>query len=123
LDKVAHLLSDLWSLPRNQHGFSDKVNLQKVVDEAIALVKTRFGKKRKYPWKTRSQNPIPNSKVDRKKSNRLFELLLKGRSGALLPRREVKFTAQAIGSRGPSEVQIEMEDNGTGLSQAPFNHF
>jgi len=68
MDKVAHLLSDLWeSSEKPTTEFSDKVNLQKVVDEAIALVKPDLEKK-KISVENQISKSIPELKVDRKNS-------------------------------------------------------
>jgi two-component system, probable response regulator PhcQ len=118
MDKVAHLLSDLWeSSEKPSVEFADKVNLQQIVEEAITLVKSELEKK-KISVENQILKSIPEIKVHRKKFSRLFELLLKDEAATLLQDGKVKFSAQAIGpNEGPSEVQIEMEDNGPGLSQ------
>ena len=118
MDKVAHLLSDLWeSSERPLPDFPDKVKLQQVTAEAIGQLKAEMEKKGIV---VENQIPpgLPELKVDSKKFNRLFELLLKDEAAALAQGGRIKFTAQAIGPKeNPLEIQVEMEDNGPAVSQ------
>jgi len=118
MDKVVTLLSDLWeSSEKPSSEFPDKVKLHQVVDQAVAKIKPELDKKN-----IAVQNHIPDSlpelRVDQKQFHRLFELLLREEAASLSTGGRVKWTAQAIGPKeGPTEVQIELEDNGAGLSR------
>ena len=77
MDKVVHLLSDLWETSEKPHfEFSDKVQLSDITQKAYAKIKEDLEKK-----KIRFENLVPSSlpamMVDQKKLQRLFELLLR----------------------------------------------
>jgi two-component system probable response regulator PhcQ len=118
MDKVASLLSDLWeSSERPAPIFSDKVKLDQVVKEALLKAKPELDAK-----KIQVENAVPASlpelTVDGAKFRRLFELLLKDEAASLPAQKTVKLKASVIGPKGgPEEVQVELEDNGPGLSQ------
>jgi two-component system probable response regulator PhcQ len=118
MDKVVGLLSDLWeSSEKPSLEFQDKVNIRQVLEQAVLNVKEDLDLK-----KIGVQNEIPASlpeiRVDAKKFQRLFELLLKEETASLSPGGKMKWAALAIGPKeGPAEIQIELEDDGPGLSQ------
>ncbi|HEY5038323.1 MAG TPA: ATP-binding protein, partial [bacterium] len=118
MDKVVNLLADLWeSSEKPSPEFPDKVKLQQTVEQAIALVKPELEKK-KITVKNNVASSLPEMRVDQKKFNRLFELLLRDEASSLPSGGRIQFSAQAIGPKeGPGEIQIELEDNGPGLSQ------
>lgn len=118
MDKVARLLSDLWeSTERPSPDFTDKVKLQQVVAEAVGSMKGELGGKG-LTVDNKIPATIPELKVDAKKFRLLFEMLLKDEAATLPQGGTVRFTAQVIGPKeGPSEVEIEVEDNGPQLSQ------
>lgn len=113
MDKVAHLLSDLWeSSEPPVNAFPDKVKLNQLLPEIIAQMKPELDQKGITVESDLSKD-LPELKVDGKKFRRLFELLLKEEASALARGGKVRFTAQKTGSQeGPSEIQLEMEDNG-----------
>jgi two-component system, probable response regulator PhcQ len=117
MDKVAHLLSDLWeSTEKPAHQFLDKVKLHQVVAEASALVKPELEKKG-ITVDNQIPTSLPEMKVDQKKFQRLFEMLLRDEAATLPTGGKVKFTALAMGPKeGPTEIQIELEDDGPELS-------
>ena len=118
MDKIANILSDLWeSSERPSPDFPDKVKVHSVVESTLKQLQ---GEMEKKGITVENQVPVglPELKVDGKKFQRMFELLLKDEIATLGPRGRVKFTAQILGPKeGPSEVQIELEDNGPALSQ------
>ncbi len=118
MDKVARLLSELWeSAERPTPDFPDKVQLQQVVAEAAGSLKEEMAKKG-ISVENRIPANIPELKVDGKKFRLLFEMLLKDEAATLANGGRVRFNAQVTGPKeGPSEVQIEVEDNGPQLSQ------
>ncbi len=118
MDKVVHLLSDLWESSEKPSGeFTDKVNLHQVLEEARAQVKPELDKKGIQIENGLSLD-LPLLSVDGKKFNRLFEMLLKEEAASLSAGSKVKFTAQVTGSKaGPGEMQIDIEDDGVRLSQ------
>lgn len=118
MDKVVNLLGDLWeSSEKNEIGLSDKIQLHKVLGEAIALVKPELDKK-SITVESLVPVSLPEMKADKKKFQRLFELLLRDEVSALSDKGKLKFTAQVIGPKsGPAEIQVELEDDGPGLPQ------
>ena len=118
MDKVVNLLSDLWeSSEKSFTDFSDKVKLSEVVAAAFAQVKPDLDKKGISVENLVPTN-LPELKVDQKKFSRLFELLLREEAASLSQGGKVKFTAAAIGAKeGPTEIQIELQDNGPGLPE------
>ena len=118
MDKVVGLLSDLWESSENPPTlFSEKVVLNHVIEEARVHVKGDLDKK---GIEVKSQIPasLPEMTVDRKKFLRLFEMLLKDEAATLPQGGKVKLSASMIGPKGgPSEIQVELEDNGPGLSR------
>lgn len=117
MDKVAHLLSDLWEsseLPVNE--FPDRIKLNQLLPEIFAQMKNELDQKG-LTVESKLSNDLPELKVDGKKFKRLFEMLLKEEISSLVPGGRIKFTAQVTGSKeGPSEIQLEMEDNGPELA-------
>lgn len=117
MDKVVHLLGDLWESSEKSGGFPDKVKLSEVVSQALVLIKPDLDKKGISVENVIPAN-LPELKVDRKKFSRLFELLLREEAASLSQGGKVKFTATAIGAKeGPAEIQIELQDNGPGLPE------
>ncbi|HUO57677.1 MAG TPA: hybrid sensor histidine kinase/response regulator [bacterium] len=118
MDRVARLLGELWeSSEKPAAEFPDKARLREVVEAAHARVKPELEAK-KIQVEIAVPSNLPELKVDGKKFNRLFELLLREEAVNLPPGGKIKFSAQLIGPKeGPAEVQIEMEDDGPGVSQ------
>jgi len=118
MDKVVGLLSDLWeSSEKSFAGFPDKVKLSEVVAAALIQVKPDLDKKGIQVENLIPGN-LPELKVDKKKFNRLFEMLLREEAATLSQGGKVKFTANAIGAKeGPAEIQIELQDDGPGLPE------
>ena len=117
MDKVVHLLSDLWETSEQPHfEFSDKVQLSDVVNKAYAKVKEDFEKK-KIRFDNGIPSTLPGMMVDQKKFQRLFEVLLREESFSVPSGGQVTMKARALGpSGGLQEVEITLEDNGPGLS-------
>ena len=117
MDKVVHLLSDLWETSEKPHfEFSDKVQLSDITQKAYAKIKEDLEKK-----KIRFENLVPSSlpamMVDQKKLQRLFELLLREECASVPSGGQVTLKARALGpAGGTQEVEITLEDNGPGLS-------
>jgi two-component system, probable response regulator PhcQ len=118
MDKVVNLLGDLWeSSEKTPYNFTDKVQLSKVVEEALKKVKTDLNKKEISVENSIPKN-LPELKVEQKKFDRLFEMLLRDEAATLSNGGKLKFTAALIGPKeGLSEIQVELEDNGPGLPQ------
>jgi len=118
MDKVVNLLGDLWESSENKDvDLSEKIQINKVLGEAIAQVRPELDKKA-ITIENLVPVSLPEMKVDKKKFQRLFELLLRDEAATLPDKGKLKFTAQAIGSKGgPLEIQVELEDNGPGLPQ------
>ena len=118
MDKVVNLLSDLWeSSEKKSTELSDRVQLHQILTGALAQVKSDLDKK-SITVENRIPASLPELRVDKRKFQRLFELLLMDEAAALSSGGKVKFTAETIGPKaGPAEIQIELEDNGPGLPQ------
>jgi len=118
MDKVVNLLGDLWETSeKSSAGFTDKVKLGEVVGKALIQIKPDLDKKGIVVENLIPAN-LPELKVDEKKFNRLFELLLKEEAATLSQGGKVKFTAAAVGAKeGPAEIQIELQDDGPGLPE------
>lgn len=117
MDKVAHLLSDLWEPAEKSVGdFPDKVNLHQILGEAAGKLKGDLVNKG-IAVENRIPTDLPDMNVDRPKFLRLFEMLLKDEASALPKGGSVKFTAKLL---NPQEVQLEVEDNGLLRSQDAF---
>ncbi len=118
MDKVVNLLGDLWeSSEKNEIDLSEKIQIHKVLGEAVALVKPELDKKA-ITIENLVPASLPEMKADKKRFQRLFELLLRDEVSALGDKGKLKFTAKVIGPKnGPAEVQIELEDDGPGLPQ------
>lgn len=118
MDKVVNLLGDLWESSENKKAeLSDRVQLRQVVAEALSQVKPNLDKKN-ISVENLIPASLPEMKVEKKKFQRLFELLLKDEAATLSAGGKLKFTAEAIGPKaGPAEVQIVLEDDGPGLPQ------
>jgi two-component system probable response regulator PhcQ len=118
MDKVVHLLSDLWETSEKPAaGFNDKVKIFDAVEKAISAVRPELDPK-KIQVENRIPKDLPELKVDGKKFDRLFEMLLKEEAASLGVGGKVQLTASVIGAPGgPAEVQVELQDNGPGLSK------
>ena len=118
MDKVTGLLSDLWEtseLPAAQ--FPDKVRLHQMIQDAVTRTSPELDKK-KITVDNKVPVSLPELRVDGKKFNRLFELLLLEEAANISEGGKLKFTATVLGPpEGLAEVQMEMEDSGPGLSQ------
>jgi len=118
MDKIARLLSDLWeSSEKPLSGFPDKVQLHQVIEAALRDTGEDL-KKKGIQVENQVSKALPDLQVDRKQFSRLFQLLLKEEGASLPQGGKVRLTAQVVGpSQGPSEIQIDWEDNGPGLTQ------
>ena len=118
MDKVVHLLGDLWESSEKPSGhFEDKVSLSQVLVESLAKAKAELDNKG-IQVENAIPSALPSLMVDGKKFHLLFEMLLKEEAASLSKGCKVKFSAQTIGSKdGPGEIQMEIEDDGVRLSQ------
>jgi two-component system, probable response regulator PhcQ len=117
MDRVAFLLSDLWEASEKpKFDFPDTVNLKDVLELGLKKVNSKLEAK-KIRVDNQVKGDLPSLKVDRAKFIRLFELLLEDEATTLPEGKKVKLTAQAIGTlKGPAEIQVQIEDDGPGLS-------
>ncbi len=118
MDKVVHLLSDLWESSEKPHfEFSDKVQLSETVQKAFEKTKGDFEKK-KINFESGVSASLPPLQVDGRKFERLFELLLKEESASVPSGGKVFLKARVLGpAGGPQEMEVTLEDNGPGLSK------
>jgi two-component system probable response regulator PhcQ len=128
MDKVAFLLSDLWEASEKpKYDFPDEVKLQDVVNQSLKKLESSLAK-RKIKVENLVSAQLPPMKVDGAKFHRLFELLLEDEAANLPEGGEVKISAKVVGSaQGPAEIEIQLSDNGPGLSsealQSVFDPF
>lgn len=121
MDRVTTLLSDLWeSTERPTADFPDKVDLKALLEEAHGRAKPELEGKR-ITVENSIPAGLPPLKGDRRKLERLFELFLKEEAATLAQGGKVVFRARQVGAPGgPSEIEVELEDNGPGLPRDAF---
>ena len=119
MDRMALLLSELFeSAEGPTTGFVDKIALKPLVEEEIGKLRGELGEK-KIAVENRIPQDLPELRADAKKIRRLFEMLLRDEGVSLASKGgKVQITAKVVGLKeGPSEVHIEVVDDGPELSQ------
>ncbi len=117
--RITALLSDLGeAAEKPAFLFQDRVQLGHVVADVLGAMKRQLAEK-KIVVDNQIPATLPPLFVDRKKFRRLFELLLKDEIISLPAGSRVSFRARALAPAGDSdsEVQLEIQDDGPGLSQ------
>jgi two-component system probable response regulator PhcQ len=117
IEKINNLLKDLWTASESPpFQFSDRVKLHDVVASAIETSSPGFAAK-----KIQVENQIPDSlpelSVDKTKFYRLFDLLLKDELASLPAGSRVTISAKLLDGSARPEVQVQISDNGPGLTQ------
>ncbi|HLC42013.1 MAG TPA: hybrid sensor histidine kinase/response regulator [Methylomirabilota bacterium] len=117
--RITELLSDLGeAAEKPSFLFQDRVQVGEVVTDVLRTMQRQLAEKRIV---VDNQMPVtlPSLFVDRKKFHRLFELLLKDEISSLPAGSRVSLRARASAPVGDSdsEVQLEIQDDGPGLSQ------
>src|SRR6266849_4001123 len=119
IEKINHMLKDLWSASENPaFAFNDQVQLNEVISGAVERLKESFAAKN-IRVETHLPAALPALTVDKSKFVRLFELLLKDEVLSLPPGSQITLSARPgpEGVASPTEVQVQIRDNGPGLPQ------
>ena len=117
--RIIELLNDLGeAAEKPAFLFQDQVQLGHVVTEVLETMKRPVAEK-KILLENYIPDTLPPLFVDRKKFRRLFELLLKDEIVSLPAGSRISLSARALApAAGPdSDVQLEIQDDGPGLSQ------
>jgi two-component system probable response regulator PhcQ len=118
MGRIEGLLKDLWeSTEKPLAAFQDKVKPRQALKKALDLVGPELSRKGIQVEDILSSD-LPELQVDGRKFDRLFELLLRDEAATLPEGGKLRFRAELAGPKGaPSEMRIEMEDEGPGLSK------
>ena len=114
--RILDMLADLGmaSEPTRQ-GFDDKVNLRAIVDEVMAAQKGLIDGK-KITGINNIPADLPELQVDRRKIERMIELLVRDEATNLPEGTKFEFTGARTSGVGDLEaVQLTLTDNGPGL--------
>lgn len=116
IEKINGLLKDLWVASENSSApFADEVFLHEVIGGAVKSLEDQFAARR-----IEIQNHVPTTlpplRVDKRKFQRLFELLLKEELAMLPAGTHIKFAAE-MADQQKKEILVEIGDNGPGLPQ------
>ena len=119
IDKIDKLLKDLWiASEKPASGFADQVHLHEVLRDIVERLKDSLAAK-----EIQVENGIPDSlpvlNVDKPRFYRLFELLLKDEIVSLPVGSRITLSATlANGTQADTqEIQLQVSDNGPGLSE------
>ncbi len=119
IEKINHMLKDLWTASENPaFAFNDQVQLNEVISGAVERLKESFAAKN-IRVETDLPVALPALTVDKSKFVRLFELLLKDEVVSLPPGSQITLSARPgpEGVAPPTEIQVQIRDNGPGLPQ------
>lgn len=116
--RILDMLADLGMAAENtEQRFDDKVKLRAVVDEVIAKHQTLLNGK-KIAARNSVPADFPEMQVDRRKFERLIELLIRDEATNLPEGTGFEFTGAKVVATGDIEqIQLTLTDNGPGLPQ------
>ncbi len=113
IEKINNLLKDLWTASEKpSFEFTDRVQLNAVVQEAVDRLQSDFRAKQ-IEVENKVSSSLPPLRVDQPKFNRLFDLLLRDELATLPRGSHVTISAEPVNSR--HSVEIKVMDNGPGL--------
>jgi two-component system probable response regulator PhcQ len=118
VEKINDLLKDLWLVSEKPpFHFTDRIRLDEVVPQILESLKPAFAAK-KIQVENKIPDTLPPLFVDKPKFVRLIELLLKDELVSLPPGCCITLTATASPGSATQrrEIQLEIQDNGPGLS-------
>jgi two-component system, probable response regulator PhcQ len=118
IDKINDMLKDLWAAAeRPTSEFGDEVRLTDVLKRVLGKLAPKL-ERQGVVVELRVGEELPAMQVDRKKFERLFELLFEDELVFLPDGSRVVVSAEAVeGKYGAPEMRIEVRDNGPGLPQ------
>ena len=117
MEKINHLLKDLWSASEKPAGaFADNVLLHQVVEETLLQLQPAL-QTRKLEVDNLIAPTLPPLRVEKGKFYRLFELLLKEELASLPPGSRMTLSARLLTAAHPSrdELEVQLTDNGPGM--------
>jgi two-component system probable response regulator PhcQ len=117
IEKINNLLKDLWvASEKPAFEFTDRVKVQDVVNDVIARLKPDFAAK-KLTIENQLTPALPELQVDRRKFQRLFELLFRDEIVSLPEGSRITVHGHILHgpSATPVAVEIVVQDNGPGL--------
>ncbi|MCL4788160.1 MAG: HAMP domain-containing histidine kinase, partial [Verrucomicrobia bacterium] len=116
IEKINNLLKDLWVASEHpSFQFADQVKLREVVDSVAGSLQDQFAAKQ-IQFENQVSDTLPELHVDKPKFYRLFELLLRDELASLPVGSKVTLSATLVDGSAKPEVQIQLSDNGPGLS-------
>jgi signal transduction histidine kinase len=112
------MLRDLWAAAeRPTSEFADEVRLAGVLQSVVNRMEPKI-RRQEVTVELRIAEDLPVMHVDRKKFERLFELLFEDELVFLPAGSRISVTAEVgEGKSGEPEIRIELRDNGPGLPQ------
>ena len=114
IEKITNMLRDLWTVSEERKfEFNDAIQLKSFVGALVGDLKDLLASKNITIENTVAEE-LPLFKVDKPKFKRLFELLLKDEIVSLPAGSKISISA-CVPLDAPSDVQIEVRDNGPGL--------
>jgi two-component system, probable response regulator PhcQ len=127
--KITEMLTDLGAATdRPESVFKDRVDIHAIVAETTQRFKDPL-QARNLAVENKVPTDLPALVVDEPKFRRLFDLLLRDELANLPPGSHIRFSGRVIPNTAgkPVEIQIEMEDDGSGLPaeslRSVFNPF
>jgi len=114
--RILDMLADLgMASATTRQGFDDKINLRALVDEVLAQQKSVVDGK-KITAVNNIPADLPQLQVDRRKIERMIELLIRDEVTNLPGGTKFEFTAAKASGVGDAEqIELTLKDNGPGL--------
>src|ERR1044072_6262585 len=114
--RILDMLADLgMASEATRQGFDDKINLRAVIDEVMGQQKAVIEAK-KITGVNSIPADLPQLQVDRRKIDRMIELLIRDEATNLPEGAKFEFTAAKTSGVGDSDqIQLTLTDNGPGL--------
>jgi two-component system, probable response regulator PhcQ len=116
--RILDMLADLgMAADTPAQTFDDKINLRTLVDEVLAKQQGLLNTK-KITARNSVPTDLPEMQVDRRKFERLVELLVRDEATNLPEGTEFEFTgSKLLGTADLEQIQLILRDNGPGLPQ------